>query len=122
MVCERTGTHLSDQIIGPVITTTERKERLFDRSAVDGSSFDASEGRIGFRLLEVLQGPVFFEFLHFGMMGDPVPAWRAGGVLFGTLAFIAMKTIRGWSCLCRASTCEQDASRLLDDDGPGCRV
>jgi rhomboid family GlyGly-CTERM serine protease len=73
-------------------------------------------------LLEVLQGRVFFEFLHFGMMGVPVPACHAGGVLFGTLAFIAMKTVRGWGCFCRASACEQDASRLLDDDGPGCRV
>jgi rhomboid family GlyGly-CTERM serine protease len=44
-------------------------------------------------LLEVLQGHVFFEFLHFGLMGVPVPACHAGGVLFGTGAFIALKTV-----------------------------
>jgi rhomboid family GlyGly-CTERM serine protease len=41
----------------------------------------------GKSLVEMLQGHVFFEFLHFGLMGVPVPACHAGGVLAGILMF-----------------------------------
>jgi rhomboid family GlyGly-CTERM serine protease len=44
----------------------------------------------GKSLLEMLQGHVFFEFLHFGLMGVPVPACHAGGVLAGTMLYIFM--------------------------------
>jgi rhomboid family GlyGly-CTERM serine protease len=39
-------------------------------------------------IVEVLQGHVFFESFHFGMMGLPVPECHAGGVLSGILAFL----------------------------------
>ncbi len=54
-------------------------------------------------LLEVFQGHVFFEFLHFGLMGVPVPACHAGGVLFGTGAFIALNALKVSSFGFRAS-------------------
>jgi rhomboid family GlyGly-CTERM serine protease len=41
-------------------------------------------------IVEVLQGHVFFEFLHFGLMGLPIPACHAGGVLSGILMFLAL--------------------------------
>jgi rhomboid family GlyGly-CTERM serine protease len=44
-------------------------------------------------VMEVLQGHVFFEFLHFGMMGLPVPQSHAGGVLSGIVAFLAFASL-----------------------------
>ena len=46
-------------------------------------------------IAEVLMGQVFFEFLHFGLMGLPVPACHAGGVMSGILLFLAMGRVRG---------------------------
>jgi len=57
-------------------------------------------------IVEVLQGHVFFEFLHFGLMGSPVPACHAGGVLSGILMFLAMggaRRIKDASRTARAS-------------------
>lgn len=44
-------------------------------------------------VMEVLQGHVFFEFLHFGMMGLPVPESHAGGVLSGIVAFLVFGSL-----------------------------
>jgi rhomboid family GlyGly-CTERM serine protease len=45
-------------------------------------------------VVEVLQGHVFFESLHFGLMGLPVPESHAGGVLSGMIACLAFGTRR----------------------------
>lgn len=44
--------------------------------------------------LEMLQGHVFFEFLHFGLMGSPVPACHVGGVLAGTGMYVLFKGVQ----------------------------
>ena len=44
-------------------------------------------------VIEVLQGHVFFEFLHFGMMGLPIPESHAGGVLSGIVAFLVFGSL-----------------------------
>jgi rhomboid family GlyGly-CTERM serine protease len=41
-------------------------------------------------IIEVLNGHVFFEAFHFGMMGLPVPESHAGGVLSGIIAFLVI--------------------------------
>jgi hypothetical protein len=41
-------------------------------------------------IIEVLSGHVFFELLHFGMMGIPIPESHAGGVLSGIATFLAL--------------------------------
>jgi rhomboid family GlyGly-CTERM serine protease len=51
-------------------------------------------GQIGFTLvvakaaLEALSGRMFFTFLHFGLMGDPVAVSHAGGIIGGLLALL----------------------------------
>jgi rhomboid family GlyGly-CTERM serine protease len=57
----------------------DRKERL-----IAVSMFAVVVGK---SLVEVVNGHVFFQFLHFGMMGHPVAACHAGGVLAGILTF-----------------------------------
>ena len=42
-------------------------------------------------VVEVVNGQVFFQFLHFGMMGHPVAACHAGGVLAGIITFRTMR-------------------------------
>ena len=41
-------------------------------------------------IIEVLSGHVFFESLHFGMMGIPIPESHAGGVLSGIATFLVL--------------------------------
>jgi rhomboid family GlyGly-CTERM serine protease len=54
-------------------------------------------GGIGFILvvgkaaLEALSGRMFFTFLHFGLMGDPVAVSHAGGIVGGLLAMLVLK-------------------------------
>jgi rhomboid family GlyGly-CTERM serine protease len=38
-------------------------------------------------IIEVMRGRMVFEFLHFGMMGVPVPECHLGGVLSGVVVF-----------------------------------
>jgi rhomboid family GlyGly-CTERM serine protease len=51
-------------------------------------------GQIGFLLvvgkaaLEAMRGRMFFTFLHFGLMGDPVAVSHAGGVVGALLAML----------------------------------
>jgi len=62
-------------------------------------------------IVEVLQGHVFFEFLHFGLMGSPIPACHAGGVLSGILMFLAMggaRRLKDASRTARASIVAQE--------------
>jgi len=53
-------------------------------------------GQIGFWLvvckaaLEALSGRMFFTFLHFGLMGDPVAVSHAGGILGGLFAMLLL--------------------------------
>jgi rhomboid family GlyGly-CTERM serine protease len=55
-------------------------------------------GQLGFILvvgkaaLEALSGRMFFTFLHFGLMGDPVAVSHAGGILGSLLAVLALKS------------------------------
>jgi rhomboid family GlyGly-CTERM serine protease len=62
------------------------------RQSLDGKWCPAGMISLGIvvakSVMEVLQGHVFFEFLHFGMMGLPVPESHAGGVLSGVVAFL----------------------------------
>ncbi|MDY6990878.1 MAG: rhombosortase [Thermodesulfobacteriota bacterium] len=46
---------------------------------------------VGKSVLEVLNNEVLFQFLHFGMMGQPVAACHAGGVLAGIITFQTMR-------------------------------
>jgi rhomboid family GlyGly-CTERM serine protease len=54
-------------------------------------------GQIGFLLVvgkaavEALSGRMFFTFLHFDLMGDPVAVSHAGGVLGGLFAMLLLK-------------------------------
>jgi rhomboid family GlyGly-CTERM serine protease len=64
------------------------------RDALDGKTCRAGLFSLGIvvakSIVEVLSGHVFFEFLHFGMMGLPVPESHAGGVLSGIVAFLVL--------------------------------
>jgi len=46
---------------------------------------------VGKSVVEVVNDQVFFQFLHFEMMGHPVAACHAGGVLAGIIAFRTMR-------------------------------
>jgi rhomboid family GlyGly-CTERM serine protease len=96
-------------------------------SALESVKSDALGGRlsrtgmIGFgvvvikSIIEVLSGHVFFESFHFGMMGLPVPASHAGGVLSGIIAFLVFDGKP-------ATNCEAGARRricLLQPRPPG---
>ena len=43
---------------------------------------------VGKAMVEAISGRMFFTFLHFGLMGDPVAVAHAGGVLGGLLAML----------------------------------
>jgi len=43
---------------------------------------------VGKAMVEAISGRMFFTFLHFGLMGDPVAVSHAGGVLGGLLAML----------------------------------
>jgi len=43
---------------------------------------------VGKAMVETISGRMFFTFLHFGLMGDPVAVSHAGGVLGGLLALL----------------------------------
>jgi rhomboid family GlyGly-CTERM serine protease len=67
------------------------------RQSLDGKWCPAGMISLGIvvvkSVVEVLQGHVFFEFLHFGMMGLPVPESHAGGVLSGIVAFLVFGSL-----------------------------
>ena len=44
----------------------------------------------GKSILEMLQGHVFFESLHLGLMGRPIPECHMGGVMAGVLGFFLL--------------------------------
>lgn len=46
---------------------------------------------VGKSVLEVVNDEVFFQFLHFGMMGRAVAACHAGGILAGILTYQTMR-------------------------------
>jgi rhomboid family GlyGly-CTERM serine protease len=45
---------------------------------------------VGKAALEALSGRMFFTFLHFGLMGDPVAVSHAGGVIGGLFAMLLL--------------------------------
>lgn len=57
-------------------------------------------GQLGFILvvgkaaLEALSGRMFFTFLHFGLMGDPVAVSHAGGIVGGLLVMLLVSPRR----------------------------
>jgi rhomboid family GlyGly-CTERM serine protease len=68
-------------------------------SAHPRGSTERRIGQIGFILvvgkaaLEALSGHMFFTFLHFGLMGIPVAASHAGGILGGLLVMLGMTRV-----------------------------
>ena len=54
-------------------------------------------GQIGFVLVvgkaavEALSGRMFFTFLHFGLMGDPVAVSHAGGIVGSLLVMLLLR-------------------------------
>jgi rhomboid family GlyGly-CTERM serine protease len=46
---------------------------------------------VGKAAVEALSGRMFFAFLHFGLMGEPVAVSHAGGVLGGLVAMLMLK-------------------------------
>lgn len=54
-------------------------------------------GLIGFMLVvgkagvEAISGRMFFTFLHFGLMGDPVTVTHAGGVVGSLFAVLLLR-------------------------------
>ncbi len=50
---------------------------------------------------EVIHGRVLFDFLHFGMVGSPIPASHAGGVLAGIGAFLLFWSLSRWTTRAR---------------------
>jgi hypothetical protein len=70
---------------------------------VGGQPAGSAERRIGqisFLLVvvkaaaEALTGRMFFAFLYFGMVGDPVAVSHAGGIIGGLLAMLMLKRAR----------------------------
>jgi rhomboid family GlyGly-CTERM serine protease len=45
---------------------------------------------VGKAALEALSGRMFFTFLHFGLMGDPVAVSHAGGIIGGLFAMLVL--------------------------------
>ena len=88
-LCGLSGTaHGADGHIGD----REHKEVVSGRKMVPCRQ-DEPWDRGNNGVMEVLQGHVFFEFLHFGMMGLPVPQSHAGGVLSGIVAFLVFGSL-----------------------------
>jgi rhomboid family GlyGly-CTERM serine protease len=67
--------------------------------AVIGQATGSTERRIGLTFftlvvgkaaMEALSGRMFFTFLHFGLMGEPVAVSHAGGVIGGLLAMLVL--------------------------------
>jgi rhomboid family GlyGly-CTERM serine protease len=50
---------------------------------------------VGKAAVEAMSGRMFFTFLHFGLMGDPVAVSHAGGILGGLLAMLLLRKRRG---------------------------
>jgi rhomboid family GlyGly-CTERM serine protease len=46
---------------------------------------------VGKAAIEAVTGRMFFTFLHFGLMGDPVAVSHAGGILGGLLAMLGLR-------------------------------
>ena len=46
---------------------------------------------VGKAALEALSGRMFFTFLHFGLMGDPVAVSHAGGIVGGLLVMLLLR-------------------------------
>jgi rhomboid family GlyGly-CTERM serine protease len=71
--------------------------------AVVGQATGSTERRIGQACflfvvgkaaVEALSGHMFFTFLHFGLMGEPVAVAHAGGVIGGLLAMLLFRPWR----------------------------
>jgi rhomboid family GlyGly-CTERM serine protease len=48
---------------------------------------------VGKAAMEGWTGHLFFEWLHFGLLGDPIAVSHGGGVASGLLVFLALKAI-----------------------------
>ena len=63
-------------------------------------------------ILEVVSGHVFFESLHLGMMGIPIPESHAGGVLFGIVAFMMLHSCASGSSVSPERDSSPPAARI----------
>jgi rhomboid family GlyGly-CTERM serine protease len=72
-----------EAVVGQAPGSTERRVGLICFLLVAGKA-----------ALEALSGHMFFTFLHFGLMGEPVAVAHAGGVIGGLLAMLLFKPWR----------------------------